>query len=369
MRALAAISLLMISCFFMLAGLAWSDNREDALRILDEWTSLKWGDDNLAWVVHYPEELVDPWIAAEAERRRLRPEQADAYRKAFTDELRIGSATAVMLSVQAFGPEPIKLAPISENVVLVDSAGNRVKPMVYEKTLDTPLLGLVQGFIYFPRQENKNFSIAIKGLQTGRETQFAFDAPGTQGMIATTAGGRSTEASPSPGKEVIVRIPTTKPEAQKPETPKEPEPDFSLAEAEVFQPTHSSDPAAPTEEIDEEAFIIPVEAPVQQYPTSPAVSLAPKQVLDIYLRSWVAGDTDRMYSLLSSESQGKISKELFDREVLSGGFRAALKSGYKVTWSGDAAKVTVARKILLVRTLESKQINFVPEDGSYRVSW
>jgi hypothetical protein len=31
--------------------------------------------------------------------------------------------------------------------------------------------------------------------------------------------------------------------------------------------------------------------------------------------------------------------------------------------------VTVARKVLFVRTLETKQINFVMENGSARVSW
>lgn len=366
MRTLTAISLLAVSCLFLWAGEALADNREDALRILDEWTSLRWGDDNMAWVVHYPEELVDPWIAAEAERRRLRPDQAEAYRKAFTDELRIGDATAIMLSIQAFGPEPIKLAPIAENVALVDAAGNRIKPMVFEKALDNPLMGLVQGFIYFPKQSGKNFRIAIKGLKADGETLFAFNAQEPGGYITTTAAPKP-EATPQ-GKEVIVRIPTTKPE-KPPEKPKEPEPEFSLAEAELFQPTHPADaPLGLGEGGEEEVFSLP---PVQepQAPISPAVKLAPKQVLDIYLRAWVAGDSDRMYSLLSTESQGKISKELFDREVLTGGFRSALKSGYKVTWSGETAKVTVARKILLVRTLESKQINFVLEDGTYRVSW
>ena len=371
MRTLAAVSLFVVSCLFSWAEEAPANNREDALRILDEWTSLRWGDDNMAWVVHYPDELVDPWIAAEAERRRLRPDQAEAYRKAFTDELRIGAATAVMLSVQAFGPEPIKLAPVSENVVLIDAAGNRIKPMVFEKALDNPLMGLVQGFIYFPKQSDKNFRIAVKGLKGEGETLFAFNAPEAGGFITTTAAAKPPETTASQGKEVIVRIPSTKPE-KPPETPKEPEPEFSLVEAEVFQPTHPAD-APPgiggaLGDAGEEAFTLP---PVQepQYPTSPTVKLAPKQVLDIYLRAWIAGDTDRMYELLSGESQGKISKELFDREVLTGGFRAALKSGYKVTWSGESAKVTVARKILLVRTLESKQINFVLEDGTYRVSW
>jgi hypothetical protein len=89
----------------------------------------------------------------------------------------------------------------------------------------------------------------------------------------------------------------------------------------------------------------------------------------MYLRAWIDGDTDKMYSLLSTESQGRISKELFIKETTSGNFRSSLRSGYKVNWVGDAARVTVAKKVLFVRTLETKQINFVMENGSARVTW
>jgi hypothetical protein len=76
-----------------------------------------------------------------------------------------------------------------------------------------------------------------------------------------------------------------------------------------------------------------------------------------------------MYSLLSSDSKERISKELFTREVMSGSFRNALRSGYKVNWTGNSARVTVAKKVLFVRTLETKKLDFVAENDAWRVAW
>ena len=89
-----------------------ADYQQKVSNILDKWTVFRWGTDNLAWLVHYPEELVDPYVQLETARRKLKPQQAEEYRKAFIGELRIGSATAFMLSVHVFGKEPIKLSPI-----------------------------------------------------------------------------------------------------------------------------------------------------------------------------------------------------------------------------------------------------------------
>lgn len=347
-----------------------ANDRDKAFEILDDRTSFRWGDDNLAWVVHYPEELLDPWIKSETERRGLRPDQAEAYKKSFSDELRMGSATAVLLSVQAFGPDPIKLFPAADNIALVDSSGKRVKPMVFERVLDSPMTGLVQGFVYFPRQQDNEFTIAIKGLKEGSETFFTFDASERGHSIATTAessGGKSGAAFRE--KEVIVKIPTVKKEPEKKEPPKEPEPDFSISEAEVFKPTAPPDPI-PKED---DEFTLPprVQEDPSPQPVQPVMPMyAPRQLLDIYMKAWINADIDMMYSLLTAESRGRISKELFESEVLAGGFRGALKSGYKVTWlENETAKITVARKILFVRTLDSKHIKFELDDGTYRVSW
>jgi hypothetical protein len=298
----------------------------------------------------------------------MKPEQTEELRKSFSDELRIGSATAVLLSVYAYGSAPVSLSPMSKNIALMDSAGNRISPIVFEKRLDSPISGLVQGFVFFPLQTDKDFRIIVSGLVPNRDTNFTFPASaGAGGVISTvpapsgliTAGNKSNE------KEVVVKIPTKKESAPiKPAPPAPPEPPEAdepnpIGEGETFPP---AEPVLPVPAVPQ-----PEELKLETTPEMPP--LAPRQVLEIYLRAWMDGDTDRMYSLLSEESQGKISKELFGKEIASGNFRSALRSGYKVNWSGDSARVTVARKILFVRTLETKQINFVIENGSARVSW
>lgn len=365
----AAAILCALFLLFPVPPASSNDDRDASLEILNRWTSIRWGEDNLAWVVYYPEELVDPWVRAEAEKRRLRSDQADAFKKAFVDELKIGAATPILLSVHVFGPTPLDLSPLANNIALVDSSGKRYSPIVIEKKLDSPLSGLVQGFVYFPKIDDPNFSVLVKGLIPDRETHFTFSGSGiAPGSIATTTGGANLSVPPvEQTEEVIVRIPTTPPEGKK--TPEPPQDPNISTEAEVFQPTMPpiEEPELPQD--------FPAHIQDEQLPQEPMLPqtgprLAPKQVLDIYLKAWVSGDTERMYSLLSTESQGRISRELFEREVTTGGFRNLLKSGYKVTWTGEeTAKVTVARRILLVRTLESKNINFVEEDGSARVSW
>jgi hypothetical protein len=165
---------------------------------------------------------------------------------------------------------------------------------------------------------------------------------------------------------VVVKIPTKRTEPpEKPSAPKQPEPEPEAIEISDFGDAEEVFPPA-------EPTIIPPPPPLEPPPREPKVEvpkLAPRQVFEIYINAWIDGDIDRMYSLLSSESRGKISRELFTREVTSGNFRGALRSGYKVNWVGDSARVTVAKKMLFVRTLETKQINFVMEDGSARVSW
>jgi len=356
---LSAFCLSISCCVFPAA------DRETAFDILNAWTCVRWGEDNIAWVVHYPEELVEPWIRSEAEKQKMRPEQMEELRKSFSDELRIGSATAVLLSVYGYGGSPINLSPVGQNIVLINSSGKRVSPIVFEKKLDSPISGLVQGFVFFPLQTDKNFSITMKGLVPERETNFAFSGTSYAENSVVIATASETTASHSPDnqsqREVVVRIPTRRTEpSEAPLTPTQPVPtamdmsDFGDL-GEVFPATEPIIP--PTV----------LEPPVE--PRNEIPKLAPRQVLDIYLRAWVDGDAERMYSLLSTESQGRISRELFAREVTSGGFRNALRSGYKINWVGDSARVTVAKKVLFVRTLETKQINFITEDGSARVSW
>ena len=123
--------LFLVACSAALGSVSFAADRDDALSILDSWTCVRWGEDNIAWVVHYPEELVEPWVRSEAARQNMRPEQVEELRKSFSGELRIGSATAILLSVYGYGAAQTNLAPLSKNIVLIDSSGKRIAPIVF----------------------------------------------------------------------------------------------------------------------------------------------------------------------------------------------------------------------------------------------
>jgi hypothetical protein len=360
-------------CLIALGSVSFADDRDDVFDILDSWTCVRWGEDNISWVVHYPEELVEPWVRSEATRQNMRPEQIDELRKSFSDELRIGSATAILLSVYGYGATQTNLAPMGKNIVLIDSSGKRIAPIVFEKKLDSPISGLTQGFVFFPLQSDKNFRISVKGLVPGKETNFTFQgAAAPKGGIETTAASVpsvSARERQLPDEEVVVKIPTRKNAPVSPSRPEKPRiespesPEFETG-AEVFAP---SEPAAlPEPEVEPPEIVSKEPEKPVEATTAPQT---PKGTLDDYLKAWAEGDSDTMYSLLSSDSRGRISKELFAREVMSGSFRNALRSGYKVNWVGNSARVTVAKKVLFVRTLETKKLDFVAENDAWRVAW
>ena len=354
---------------------ASADDRGDALAMLDRRTALRWGDDNLAWVVHYPGAFVDLWVKSEAARQRMTTQQEEAYRKSFSDELRAGSATAILLSVHAFGQAPLSLAPLSKNIALIDASGRRVSPVAFEKKLDSPLSGLMQGLVFFPLQESEDFSVEVKGLLRDSGTIFSFQGQGAQQPIATSAPRRTGQTSPpTPGaKETIVKIPSAAPPShpKPPERPKSAEPaaEFLSDTGEIFPPAASIQPAA--------SETTPALLRSEDENPQPAPPEPPKphgrdreQTLESYLRAWADGDADRMYALLSTESKSRVSRELFARDVLGDGFRRGLRGGYRVDWADDSAQVTTSKRFLFfMRTLATKRIKFVEENGSSRVSW
>lgn len=346
-------------------------DRDLSLEILNRWTCIRWGEENLAWVVYYPESLVEPWVRAEGERRRLRRDQIEAFRAAFIDELRIDSTTPILFSIQVYSSTPVDLRPIADNVWLLDRSGRKIRPIVVEKSLDGPLQGMAQGLIFFPKQNTEDFSVVIRGLVPERETIFSFEGSGAPASaIETTAkASDSTIIAPTEDDEIIVRIPTPE---KKNETPAriietEPEVEF-MDEGGTYQPTvppREIEPIGPPEPEEPE----PVQADEPKQTPIRRAALSPRQALDIYIKSWMAGNVDEMYEMLSSGSRDRISRELFEKEVMSS-FRRSLREGYKVSWEDEnTAKITVARKFLLIRSLESKLIRFVNEDGTARVSW
>ena len=335
--------------------------------VLDRWTSFRWGQDNLAWVVHYPEELAEPWVKLEAQRRGFGPEETASYRRSFRQELQFDRSEAFLLTVQSFGGEPLRLSPLSKTVALVDARGRAVAPVRYEKRLDLPLTGLVQGFVFFPKGAAKPpFHLVVKGLLPGEPTVFRFPAfaaaPAPAVVRATPVPTPRRVPSPKPVQGVDLVIPPRKGGA--PQPTREPVP----------RPTR---PAAPTR--------APVATPVPPAPTAPppspptpevrvtprpsVVRLSREETLRRFLGAWEKGDWGTLYAMTGKETQGRYTPKQFEERARNHPFRWALKDGYKLSWTGSTAKVSVAPKFLVMRMLREERFRLEDEGGETRVEW
>ncbi|MDR1650009.1 MAG: hypothetical protein LBR71_07080, partial [Synergistaceae bacterium] len=158
----------------LFAGNALANPFEDTIGILEDRTVFHWGRNCLVWIVHYPEELVEPWVEAEAGRVGMTDSERETYRKGFVSELSIGEREPFLFTVYAFGPRPLSFSPLSEKVALVTPDGKRVKPVRYDKALDQPINGIAQGLLFFPKQKGREFAVAVQGMGVHDERLFSF---------------------------------------------------------------------------------------------------------------------------------------------------------------------------------------------------
>ncbi len=165
------------------APAAGSDAIGEATAILERWTSFHWGRDCLVWIVHYPEELVDPWVDSEAARGGMSEGEREEYRKAFVSELRIGDTEPFLVTIYAFGPRPLDFGGFASSVRLVTKNGDAVPPLSYEGKFDQPVSGIVQGLVFFPKQRDKEFSVAMRRLGVVEEQLFSFGGEGPEALL------------------------------------------------------------------------------------------------------------------------------------------------------------------------------------------
>ena len=143
---------------------AGSEAIREATEILERWTSFHWGRDCLVWIVHYPEELVDPWVESEAARGGMSEGEKEEYRRAFISELRISETEPFLVTIYAFGPRPLDFGGFASAVSLVNKNGDKAAPLSYERKFDQPVSGIVQGLVFFPKQTDKEFSVSMRRL-------------------------------------------------------------------------------------------------------------------------------------------------------------------------------------------------------------
>jgi len=344
---------------FSAAPAAGSDAIGEATAILERWTSFHWGRDCLVWIVHYPEELVDPWVESEAARGGMSDGEREEYRKAFVSELRIADTEPFLVTVYAFGPRPLDFGGFASAVRLVKKNGEAVSPLSYEGKFDQPVSGIVQGLVFFPKQPDKEFSVAMRRLGVVEEQLFSFGGDGA---------GSTPVASLPPEKEkevVVVELPPApKKDPPKPKPVKEPEPPKMLPPPPV--------PAQPVELAELQTRPAPEPArpePVEE-PKKNVVFISRDKTLELFIGHWIAGDTKAMYGLLSSATKTLLNEDQFGKQVNATGLRLSLRDGYKVQWqNGDRAKVITAQKMLVFRSLRSKTLSLVKEEKIWKVTW
>ena len=367
----------------------------ETIRVLEQWTVSHWGRDCFVWIVYYPKELIEPWVEAEALRVGMSEAERRAYRDTFVSELRMDEAEPFLVSVYSFGARPVSLAPVSDNILLVTAAGERVRPVRYDTNLDQPLRGLVQGLVFFPKQRDTDFAVAVKGMGGYDERLFSF-AP------AASLGGWDGEADPSPEetRTVVVELPKKpapkrvsvrpvqppKP-AEHPAVPMAPPPSAPrpipplLAEdsgdmalfVESVRDRGASLDRGEADRTDKKESASPetLEAPEKPEKNAQSAYVSREQVLRRFLTLWADNRPDEMYAMLSAESRKMLSSENFARETAKAAdFRAGLKDGYRIDWVGEErARVITDRRFLMFRSLVVRTLGVTREGSSWKIVW
>lgn len=354
---------------------------DETIRILERWTATHWGRDCFVWIVYYPEELVDPWVEAEALRVGMSDAERRAYRETFVSELRMGKAEPFLVTVYAFGARPVSFAPVSDNILLVTASGERLRPVRYDVNLDRPVAGVAQGLVFFPKQADTDFAVAVRGMGVHDERLFSFAPAGPE---AWSAG----ESAPEAVETVVVELPkkaaSPKKVSVRPVSPPKP---VEHPAAPMPQPPVVPRPIPPLLAEDSGDMAGFVESLRDRTPAAEgrregASSEAPEtnaesayvsreQVLRRFLALWSDNRPDEMYAMLSAPSRKMLTSENFAREVVKAAdFRAGLKDGYRIDWVGEErAKVIADRRFLMFRSLVVRTLGVAREGSSWKIVW
>ena len=344
---------------------------DEAFRILERCTAAHWGQDCYVWVLHYPEALIEPWVETEAARRGMTEVQKEAYRSAFVADLRLDSSEAFLVSVYSFGAAPVSLTPVPDNVALLTSSGERLRPVRYDSALDAPASGL---------------ALVIRGIGGGGERVFAFsplevrepevpEAPAAPEVVVVDL--------PSRGKKSVRKVTPRPPSGEQPKVikPKEPIPPSPPAAPRPIPPLLSEDSRGMAD------FVRSVRERGAASGDAPSSGrsgggtprqlneensyVSREQVLRQFLSLWAANRAGEMYDMLSDASRRVISRENFAKEVARASeFRAGLKEEYRIEWIGEErAKVITDRRVLMFRSLVTRTLGIVREGMAWKVVW
>ncbi|MBQ9389198.1 MAG: hypothetical protein IJU07_03370 [Synergistaceae bacterium] len=345
---------------------------DETIRILERWTSAHWGQDCFVWVVHYPEEIAEAWSESEALRSGMNEAEKERFRKNFVSELKLDTSETFLLNIYSFGQRPLDLSPVTDNVSLLSSTGERIKPIRYDPSLENPSAGIVQGLIFFPKQTDKDYVISLRGM--GRNERIFSFAPAE---------------SPQPVRQnkpevVVVNLPKRQPSKPAPVPVKKPTPPPPpLIPPRPIKPIfqeESKDMADFVKSVRERGNddvskeVIPPKAqakPNRQINAENAY-VSRESVLRRFLNLWADGSYGEMYDMLSEGSRKVISRENFAKEAAKASdIRAGVKGGdFRIDWVGEErAKVITVRKTLVFKTVAARTLGVTREGSSWRVVW
>lgn len=263
-------------------------------------------------------------------------------------------AEPFLVSVYSFGAAPLELRPFADHISLINSDGDKFKPTSYERVFDEPISGIVQGLVFFKKQVNKDFTIALRGTGVFGERIFSF-----QNHYAIDSYSPPIVASkPKQGELIIIDMPPALPPVKK---------DDSINENSIIPPIIIE------ERSEIEIVTVSKDQDVELKTTQDKSNLfiSKEKTLQNFINSWIANDISAMYDMLSDETRKMYSSDSFGKEVKkSNDIRRGLLSGYKIDWIGEErAKITTTKKLLVMRTLISRTLGVVRTGKEWRIVW
>lgn len=355
---------------------------DEAQEILDGRTVFHWGPSYLAWVVHYPEDVVEPWVRSQTKGAG---DPTGRMAEEFRRSLRMDNTTPVLLSVHCFGGEPVVLKPLPDKLKLRDSRGELMKPVSYEQVFDEPLTGLVQGLVFFPRVEGA-FELVFQAPGRGEEV---FEFPSDREMrlrdeIAEELKKQMEADAAANADEVAKRVAAAEERGRE-------DAETRLLEEQKALRQQYRDLAAQRDQLrqrlDEALNMLaeserarkaqekpePEPVPVVAVPDPEPAVPGPgrEQALDRFVLAWKLQDLKQMQGLLSPAFREELKKPEDLRRFLSDKtLPLKLPHDAKVEWreGTDSGKVIFASKVLFIRSLRSVTVSVTSTGAGWAVS-
>ena len=132
----------------------WQKSRE----LTDEDSSVKFS------VIWYAGEYIQALFQQQAEKNLWTKSETDKYAYEFLNSLQLDQYIPVMVTIENTG-DKMHMAPFDNHIVLWIGE-KRYKPVEYDRRFNFPLLGKVEGLVFFPKFDEKTGKNLLEGAST-----------------------------------------------------------------------------------------------------------------------------------------------------------------------------------------------------------